>query len=62
MPIAISSFNLDEYRKSIQALSDEDLIKEGKQIEWLSGDGKLVSTMPCAFDEQLQVFPGRVSA
>jgi hypothetical protein len=55
MPIAIGSFNLDEYRKSVRTLSDEDLIKQGKKMRWLSGDGKIVSTMPCAFYKQLKV-------
>ena len=55
MPLAIGSFNLDEYGKSVRTLSDEDLIKEGKKMRWLSGDGKIVSTMPCAFCEQLKV-------
>jgi hypothetical protein len=55
MPIAIGSFNLDEYRKSVQALSDEQLLSEGKLIRWLSGDGKIISTRPSTFDEQLRV-------
>jgi predicted transcriptional regulator len=55
MSIAIGTFNLNEYRHSIQALSDEDLIKEGKTMCWLSGDGKIVSMTPCAFYEQLKV-------
>jgi len=36
-------------------LSGEALIREGKQMRWLSGDGKIVSTMPSAFDEQLKI-------
>ena len=31
------------------------LIKEGKKLRWLSGDGKIVTTMPSAFDEQLKI-------
>jgi hypothetical protein len=36
-------------------VSDEALIREGKQVRWLSGDGKIVSGMPRAFDEQLKI-------
>jgi hypothetical protein len=35
---------------NLSALSDEALIKEGKQVRWLSGDRKIVSTMPSAFE------------
>jgi hypothetical protein len=55
MSIAFRDSDLSEYRKSIQSMSDEELIKEGKTMRWLSGDGKIVTTMPSAFDEQLKV-------
>jgi hypothetical protein len=55
MSIAFRDSDLSEYRKSIQSMSDEELIKEGKTMRWLSGDGKSVTTMPSAFDEQLKV-------
>jgi hypothetical protein len=31
------------------------VIKEGKQVLWLSGDGKIVTTTPSAFDQQLKI-------
>jgi hypothetical protein len=34
---------------------DEALIKEGKQMRWLSGDGTIVSPVPSAFDAQLKI-------
>jgi hypothetical protein len=55
MPIAIASFNLEEYRQYFQALSDDDVIKESKKLRWLSGDGRIVSTIACAFYEQLKI-------
>ena len=58
MSVAVRRFDLDESRKSVQAMSDEDLIKEGKKMRWLSGDRKIVSTMPCAFYEQLKFVGG----
>jgi hypothetical protein len=33
-----------KYREFVRTLSDEALIKEGKKLRWLSGDGKIVST------------------
>jgi len=39
----------------LSELSDEALIREGKQMRRLSGDGKIVPTMPSAFDEQLKI-------
>ena len=56
-PIAFRGFDPDEYR----TLSDGELIREGKKMRWLSADGKIVSTMPCAFEEQLKILPGRVA-
>jgi hypothetical protein len=54
-PIAMRQFDEDEYRSRVRAMSDQDLIAEGKNLRWLSGDGKIVSTMPCAFYEQLKI-------
>jgi hypothetical protein len=48
-PIALQEFDEQKYRNFVRTLSDEALIKEGKQVRWLSGDGKIVSTMPSAF-------------
>jgi hypothetical protein len=45
-PIALEEFDEQKYRNFVRTLSDETLIKEGKQLRWLSGDGKIVSTMP----------------
>jgi hypothetical protein len=53
--IALQEFDEQKYRDFVRTLSDEALIKEGKQVRWLSGDGKIVSTMPSAFDEQLKI-------
>ena len=53
-PIAFQEFDAQKYREVVRTLSDEALIKEGKQVRWLSGDGKIVSMMPSAFDEQLK--------
>ena len=53
-PIAFQKFDAQKYREFVRTLSDEALIREGKQMRWLSGDGKIVSTMPCAFYEQLK--------
>jgi len=46
-PIAFQEFDAQKYREFVQTLSDEALIKEGKQMRWLSGDGKIVSTTEC---------------
>ena len=54
-PIAFREFDPDEYRRFIQTLSDEELIKTGKRLRFLSGNGKIVTTMPCAFYEQLKI-------
>jgi hypothetical protein len=60
-PIAFQEFDAQKYREFLRTLSDESLINEGKQMRWLSGDGKIVSTMPSAFYEQLKDLQGRVS-
>jgi len=54
-PIALQEFDTQKYREFVRTLSDEALIKEGKEPRWLSGDGKIVSTTPNAFYEQLQI-------
>ena len=54
-PIAFQEFDAQKYREFLRTLSDEALIREGKQMRWLSGDGKIVSTTPSAFDEQLKI-------
>jgi hypothetical protein len=54
-PIGFQEFDAQKYREFVRTLSDETLIKEGKQMRWLSGDGKIVSTTPSAFDEQLKI-------
>ena len=54
-PIALEEFDEQKYRNFVRTLSDEALIKEGKQLRRLSGDGKIVSTMPSAFDAQLKI-------
>jgi len=54
-PIALQEFDAQKYREFVRTLSDDALIKEGKKLRWLSGDGKIVSTTPSAFDAQLKV-------
>jgi len=54
-PIALQEFDAQKYREFVRTLSDEALIKEGKQLRRLSSDGKIVSTMPSAFDAQLKI-------
>jgi hypothetical protein len=46
-------FDPDEYRKFIQTLSDEDLVKEGKTARNLFGG--VISTIPCAFEQQWKI-------
>jgi hypothetical protein len=54
-PIALQEFDAQKYRELVRTQSDEALIREGKKMRWLSGDGKIVSTIPSAFDEQLKI-------
>jgi len=54
-PIAFQEFDAQKYREFVRTLSDDALIKEGKKLRWLSGDGKIVSTTPSAFDAQLKI-------
>jgi hypothetical protein len=54
-PIAFQEFDAQKYREFVRTLSDEALIREGKQLRRLSGDGKIVSTTPSTFDEQLKI-------
>jgi hypothetical protein len=37
-PIALQEFDAQKYREFVRTLSDEALIREGKQMRWLSGD------------------------
>ena len=53
--IGFREFNEDEYRKFVQTLSDDQLVKTGQHLRWLSGDGKIVTTTPSAFDAQLKI-------
>jgi hypothetical protein len=41
-PIALQEFDEQEYRDFVRTLSDQALIKEGKQVPWLSGKGRIV--------------------
>jgi len=54
-PIALQEFDAGKYREFFRTLSDEALIKEGQKLRWLSGDGKIASTTPSAFDAQLKI-------
>jgi hypothetical protein len=53
--IALQEFDAQKYREFLRTVSDEELIRERKQVRRLSGDGKIVSTMPSAFDAQLKI-------
>jgi hypothetical protein len=53
--IGFQEFDAKEYREFVRTLSDEALIREGKKMRWLSGDGKIVTTTPSAFAEQLKI-------
>jgi len=54
-PIAFQDFDAQKYREFVHTLSDEVLIREGKKLRWLPGDGKIVATTPSAFDAQLKI-------
>jgi hypothetical protein len=54
-PIGFQEFDAQKYREFVRTLSDEALIKEGKQVRWLSGDGKIVSTTVSVFDKKLEI-------
>ena len=54
-PIAFQKFDAQKYREFVRTLSDKELIRKGKQMRWLSDDGKIVSTTPSAFDAQLKI-------
>jgi hypothetical protein len=53
--IGFREFNDDEYREYVQKLFDDELVKIGKQLRRLSGDGKIVSPIPSTFDKQLKI-------
>jgi len=44
-----------KYREFVQTLSEDALVKERKQLRWLSGDGKIVETTPSVFRQQLEI-------
>jgi hypothetical protein len=48
-PIAFQEFDAQKYREFVRTLSDDALLKEGKKMRWISGDGKIVSTTPSLF-------------
>ena len=52
-PIAIRAFDPDEYRRFVQTLSDEELVKAGKRLRSLCGD--VVLTTLSAFQRQLKI-------
>jgi len=54
-PIAFQRFDAEKYREFVRTLSDEALIREGKQLRRLSGDGKIVSTTVSVFDQKLKI-------
>jgi hypothetical protein len=49
----ICEFNEHEYRKFIRTLSDDELVRAGKQLRVLCGD--VVTTVQCVFDQQLKI-------
>jgi hypothetical protein len=54
-PIGFQEFDAQKYREFVRTLSDEALIREGKQLRRLSGDGKIVSTTVSVFDQKLGI-------
>jgi hypothetical protein len=52
-PIAFREFSEDDYRKFIQTLSDEELVKAGKRLRILCGD--VVTATPSTFERQLKI-------
>jgi hypothetical protein len=54
-PIVLQEFDEQKYGEFVRTLSEQASIREAKQMRWLSGDGKIVSTMPSAFDQQLKI-------
>jgi hypothetical protein len=52
-PIGFREFSEDEYRKFIQTLSDQELIKAGTQLRILCGD--VVTPTPSTFARQLKI-------
>jgi protein involved in ribonucleotide reduction len=60
-PIAFQEFAAQKYREFVQTLSDDAPIEEGKQLRWLSGDGKIVQTTPSVFFSSSNL-QGRISA
>jgi hypothetical protein len=56
-PIAFREFSEDEYRKFVQTLSDEELIRAGKRLRMLCGD--VVLTNPSTFQRRLKNLRGK---
>ena len=53
--IGFREFSEEEFRQSLQGLSDDELIKMGKHLRRLSGDGEIVSPTPSTFAAQLKI-------
>ena len=52
--IAFNQFDQDEYRTRVRAMSDEELLRQGKLLRSLVGS--VVSAgPPCVFDQQLKI-------
>ena len=60
MSINFRDFDLSEYREHLRAMSDEQLIREGKQMKWLSGDGSCIRDR-LRSNEQLKICRERVA-
>jgi hypothetical protein len=54
-PIAVQEFDEQKYREFLTTLSNDELIRTGKELRSLSGDGKIVTTTPSAFYKQLKI-------
>ena len=52
--IAFRQFDEDEYRDRVRALSDDDLVKEGKKLRSLVGN-VVSGGPPCVFDIELRI-------
>ena len=52
-PIGFREFSEDDYRKFIQTLSDEELVKAVKRLRILCGD--VVTPTPSTFERQLEI-------
>ena len=59
-PIAFREFSEDEYRRFVQTLSDEELIKAGKRLRRLCGD--IVLTTRSGFQKRLKYAAKNIGA